>query len=117
MADDPKRGWITSDDVLDALGLAPAGPGDVAYLSTCTAAANALAYRRRQAAGYLDDPDVVPGDAVKLGTVLVAVGLYRNRGALAGSAAFDDVGAPAPSSGTMPPDVLRLLGVPRAVSA
>lgn len=106
--------WITPDDVVAALGVAPTSPSDNAYLVDVTAAANAYAPRARLEAGYVDDVDVVPGPDVKAGTVLYAVDLYRGRGALSGSAAFDDVGAPIPSAASLRPQIMRLLGIPRA---
>lgn len=73
--------WIVNQDVLDWLGIAAATANDTAFVTVCTGAANAVAYRRRQAAGYRDSLTVVPGTDVKLGTTMFAAGLYRARGA------------------------------------
>lgn len=73
--------WIVNQDVLDWLGIAAATANDTAFVTVCTGAANAVAYRRRQAAGYRDSLSVVPGTDVKLGTTMFAASLYRARGA------------------------------------
>lgn len=73
--------WITNQDVLDWLGIAAATANDTAFVTVCTGAANAVAYRRRQAAGYRDSLTTAPDTAAKLGTTMFAAGLYRARGA------------------------------------
>ena len=102
--------WITVEEVTDALGAVPAT--DTAHLTRCTDAANAFAYRRRAAAGYLDDPDISPGPDATLGTVTYAVALYRERGTVDSFASFEAFNA-----GAIPPStygqVLRLLGINR----
>lgn len=106
--------WIAADDVAAAAGLAPVAAVDVAYLAACTDAAEDFARKRRAAAGYADDPDTVPSPSVKLGTVVYALYLYRSRGAMSGSAVYDDLAAAPGSSAYVPPEVIRLLGIPRA---
>jgi hypothetical protein len=107
--------WIVVSDCDNALGLLPATAGDSAYLADCVAAANELGWRRRWTSGYLDDPDVVPDQAVKLGTIQYAVFLYRQRGAVDGTlAAFDDFGHVIPTGATWG-EILRLWGCNRPV--
>lgn len=108
--------WITDADVRAALGLAPSDVTDDAWLTDCTTAANVVAFRRRQAAGYLTDVETTPpDDAVKLGTVLFAVSRYRERGAPDGFASFDPLGSPVPSGGTWG-TILKLWGTNRPVA-
>ena len=108
--------WITTVDVRDALGLDPADTVDDAWLAQVTDAANDFTYRRRQQGGYTTDTvDVVPSAAVKTGAVMFAVSLYRDRGALEGSASFSEVGTAfyLPTGGQWG-QIKRLLGIPRA---
>ena len=108
--------WITVADVRAALGLAPSDVTDDAWLADCTAAANVVARRRRQAAGYLTDVDAaVPDDAVKQGTVLFAVARYRERGAVDGYASFDALASAAPTGGSWG-TILKLWGTNRPVA-
>ena len=108
--------WITEADVRAALGLAPSDVTDDAWLSDSTRAANDMAWRRRQAAGYLTDVETtVPDAAVKQGTVLFAVARYRERGAPDGFASFDELGNPVPSGGTWG-TILKLWGTNRPVA-
>jgi|Laugrefabdmm15sn_1035127.scaffolds.fasta_scaffold14099_3 hypothetical protein len=104
--------WITSADVQEFLGIASATANDTAYLATCVSAANAWCYRRRQAAGYNDLKASAPDGSIKLGTVLYAAGLYRERGSVDSYQTFDTMttGAPIASIGR----VLQLLGVNRS---
>jgi hypothetical protein len=102
--------WIDSTEVAEALGTVSASDTD--FLDRCTAAANAFAYRRREQAGYTDDPDVSPGPDASMGTTMYAVALFRERGSVDSFASFEDF-----STGVFPQSsfgqVLRLLGVPR----
>jgi len=102
--------WVTTDDVKLALGIAPADTTDDAWLTQVTAAANDVAYRRRFAAGYVDDKSALPDDAVKQGTVMYAVSLYRERGAVDGFASMSELGTFTPSGGTWG-QCLKLWGV------
>jgi hypothetical protein len=101
--------WITSTQVADALGLpVSADP----FLNECTDAANAYCFRRRQKAGYDDDPDVSPGADVSMGTIIYAEALFRERGAVDSYPSFDAFAAGAVPSASMG-QVNRLLGTPR----
>jgi hypothetical protein len=103
--------WIDTSNVTEFLGIATATANDTAYLGTCVAAANAFAYRRRHQAGYHDSPVVVPNDAVRLGTVLYAAGLYRERGSVDSFQSYDSMNMPLPTMSMG--RVLQLLGVGR----
>lgn len=103
--------WATPDDVNAALG---GTATDTDFLTACTDAANAYAWRKRFEAGYVDDATVTPGPDVTMGVVMYAVALYRERGSVDSYASFD-----AFASGVMPSSshgqVNRLLGVPRGM--
>jgi hypothetical protein len=94
------------------LGIASATSNDTAFITSCVSAANAYAYRRRREAGYFDSLTTVPGGDVKLGTVMFAGSLYRERGSVDSFASFDQMGTPVPfgSNG----QINRLLGVNRS---
>jgi hypothetical protein len=74
-------------------------------------AANAFAYRRRQAAGYFDSLSTVPGADVKLGTVLYAASQYRTRGSIDGYQSFESMSVGANTIGLG--QVMQLLGTNR----
>lgn len=104
--------WIVANDVVEWLGIASATANDTAFITSCVSAANAYAYRRRREAGYFDSLTTVPGGDVKLGTVMFAGSLYRERGSVDSFASFEQMGNPVPfgSSG----QINRLLGVNRS---
>lgn len=104
--------WITSADVQEFLGISSATANDTAYLATVVAASNAFCYRRRQAAGYSDSKASAPDGSIKLGAVLYAAGLYRERGSIDSFQVYDTMttGAPIATMGR----VLQLLGVNRS---
>lgn len=110
----PSCTWITNQNVLDWLGISPATANDTAFVTVCTEAANALAFRRRRSSGYTDALSSAPSADVKLGTIMYAGGLYRSRG----SASYDSFSAyesmqtatPAVAMG----EILRLWGCNRA---
>jgi len=104
--------WATSSDVVAWLGIASATANDTAFITTATAAANAYCYRRRREAGYFDSLSTVPGNDAKLGTIMYAGALYRERGSVDSYASFEEMSTAAPfgSSG----QINRLLGVPRS---
>jgi len=105
--------WIDDQDVLDWLGIDPATNGDLNFVTACTEAANAFAYRRRKAAGYADSLTVVPNAAAKLGTIQYAGMLYRERGTAGDNfATFNQFGT-VPITGSMG-QIMRLLGINRA---
>jgi hypothetical protein len=108
--------WITVDDVAAAAGVKPAAVADDAWLATVTDAANAWAFRMRQASGYVDDPNVAPGPDAAAGTTLYGLALYRERGAVDGYAGFSELGTTAPTGGTLG-QINRLLGIRKPVVA
>jgi len=103
--------WIDDQDVLNWLGIDPATMNDELFVAACTDAANAVAYRRRQAAGYTDSVSTCGSD-VQLGTTMYAAALYRERGSLDSFQSFDVMSTPAPV-GAMG-QILRLWGCNRA---
>lgn len=102
--------WITIDDVIGFLGLQPSDADDLTYLEDCTAAANDWAFDRRYAASYRDRPQLVPNNRVKLGTVLYASALYRERGSIDSYQSFQGMETPAPVTGSFG-QINRLLGL------
>lgn len=104
--------WISSSDVLSWLGISVATANDTTFVGSCTDAANAFAFRRRKEAGYFDSLTTVPSADVKLGTIMYAGALYRERGSVDSFASFNELGAPTPV-GSMG-QIMRLLGVNRA---
>ena len=104
--------WISSSDVLSWLGISVATANDTTFVGSCTDAANAFAFRRRKEAGYFDSLTNVPSADVKLGTIMMAGALYRERGSVDSFASFNELGAPAPV-GSMG-QIMRLLGINRA---
>jgi len=105
--------WITSADVLSWLGIATATANDTAFVTVCTEAANALAYRRRRAAGYTYALTPAPSADVKLGTTMMAGNLYRQRGAAGGESFMSYETMQAGGSPLAMGDILRLWGVNR----
>ena len=97
--------WITDADVEDVIGVV----ADLAFLTMVTDAANDWAWRRRYEAGYKDNPTVAPGSSAKLGTVMYAVALYREKGSVDSFQSFQQMPMVAPT-GTMG-QILRLLGI------
>ena len=104
--------WIVAADVLAWLGISVATANDTAFVSSCTDAANAFAFRRRKEAGYFDSLTTVPGADVKLGTTMVAGSLYRERGSVDSFASFEAMNIPG-TVGSMG-QINRLLGVNRS---
>jgi len=104
--------WITSQMVVDWLGIATATANDTAFISKCVAAANAYAYRRRREAGYFDSLTTVPGGDVELGTIMFAGSLYRERGSVDSFASFEQMGTPVPFGANG--QINRLLGINRS---
>jgi hypothetical protein len=102
--------WITTEDVAEFLGETPTG-ADATWLESCTDAANTFAATRRGAAGYSDNPTVAPSSAVRLGAMLYAGALYRERGSVDSYQSFQDlpIAGPVGSMG----QIMRLLGIGR----
>lgn len=105
--------WILAADVLSWLGISVATANDTTFVGVCTDAANAWAYKARKMAGYQGESlSTVPSSAVKLGTIMYAGALYRERGSVDSFASFGELGAPAPV-GSMG-QIMRLLGIRRS---
>jgi len=108
---EPEVSWIVAADVTQWLGITVATANDTAFIATCVAAANTYCARVRYEAGYHDDADAVPDDSVKLGTIMYAATLYRERGSVASFSSFDQMGGGTPF-GSMG-RIKQLLGVGR----
>ena len=107
--------WITSQNILDWLGITVATAGDQTFTTTCAAAANAFCYRRRQEAGYIDSLTTVPSQDVFLGTVMYGAALYKARGSVDVFSSFQDMGqSPVPG---MNGQIKQLLGIDRPACA
>jgi len=104
--------WVTTEDVELFVGQVEPATDEADYLELCTDAANNWCYNRREAAGYSDNPTVVPGAAVKAGTVLYAASIFRQKGSLDNFQSFEAMPTPAPV-GSMG-EIMRLLGIGRA---
>jgi hypothetical protein len=104
--------WVQSSDVLSWLGIAVSTANDTAFVTACTEASCAFAFRRRKEAGYFDSLTTVPGADVKLGTTMLAGALYRERGSVDSFASFEAMNIPG-SVGSMG-QINRLLGVNRS---
>jgi len=102
--------WITSEDVADYQGWT-LDVDENTSIDICVDAANEWAYTRRRAAGYNDNPTVVPGESAKLGTIMYAAALFNERGALDQIPSFSEIPTPAPA-GSMG-QIMRLLGIGR----
>lgn len=103
--------WITSADVQVFLGITSATANDTAFLTQCVNASNAWCFARRVQAGYHDALGTVPSDAVKMGAVLMASSLYRERGSIDSFQTFEGMGtAPIATMGR----VNQLLGIKRS---
>jgi hypothetical protein len=105
--------WIVAADVLSWLGISVATANDTTFVGVCTDAANAWAYKARKMAGYqAESLTTAPSSAVKLGTIMYAASLYRERGSVDSYASFQDMAISAPT-GTMG-QIMRLLGIRRS---
>ena len=104
--------WVNNAAVEEYLGVTFTAASDTNYLTKCTAAGNAFAYRRRYEAGYLEDSlTTSPGGDVTLGTIMVASAYFRQRGAYNSLANFDGMGIAPPAGIT--PMIMQLLGINR----
>ena len=105
--------WIVAADVLSWLGISVATANDTTFVGVCTDAANAWAYKARKMGGYqAESLSTAPSSAVKLGTIMYAAALYRERGSVDSFASFQDMGSPTPV-GSMG-QIMRLLGIRRS---
>ena len=105
--------WIVAADVLAWLGIDVATANDTAFVTSCVNASNAWCYRKRREAGYIDTMGTAPSADVKLGAVMYAATLYRERGSVDGFASFDSMGIAAAPSATLG-RIMQLLGCGRA---
>ena len=104
--------WVVDADVTAWLGVSSATANDTAFITTCTAAGNAWCYRKRKEAGYTDATNTSPSADVKLGTIMYAATLYRERGSVDSFASFDGMGSlPIPATLGR---IMQLLGCGRA---
>ena len=103
--------WIDADDAQEFLGTVD-DPDELTFLGTCVAAANDWAFRRREAAGYRDNPTAVPNGSVKMGVILYAGALFREKGSVDSFQSFEAMPTPSPT-GSMG-QIMRLLGIGRA---
>jgi hypothetical protein len=103
--------WIDEDDAQEYLGEIT-DPDELTFLGTCVEAANDWCYHRRNTAGYVDNPTVVPNSAARLGVIQYAASLFLQRGTLDGFQSFEAMPTPAPA-GQMA-QIMRLLGINRA---
>jgi hypothetical protein len=109
--------WTSKAMIAAALG---AGVGDDftadPYSDQVVAAANAVCFRKRAAAGYYDttgDSDPAPAADVALGTTLYGVALWRERASTDGYSSFEDLAAFTPTGGSWG-QIKRLLGIGKA---
>ena len=107
--------WITSQNILDWLGITVATAGDQTFTTTCAAAANSFCYRRRQEAGYIDSLTTVSSQDVFLGSVMYGAALYKARGSVDVFSSFQDMGQ-SPVVG-MNGQIKQLLGIDRPACA
>jgi hypothetical protein len=95
----PSVSWIVAADVTSWLGIDVATANDTAFITVCVNAANNYIFRKRREAGYTDSQSTVPGADVKLGTIMYAATLYRERGSADSFASFDSMSSiPIPST-------------------
>ena len=108
----PSISWITSAMVLEFLGIDVATANDTAFIATCVAAANYWCWNKRRESNYADSQTTVPNNSVKLGAILYAGTLYRERGSADSFASFDSMSSiPIPSTLGR---IMQLLGTSRA---
>jgi len=105
--------WIADADVTAWLGIDSATANDTAFITTCRQAANAWCFRKREQAGYTDSLTTVPSADVKLGTIMYAATLYRERGAVDSFASFDAIAVGAVPNLSMG-RIMQLLGINRS---
>jgi hypothetical protein len=109
---EPEIEWIDDDDLEKYLDIPLTSANAAVLITQSVEAANRVAYRRRQEAGYLTDvTDEVPNEAVFLGTLMIAAAYFRQQGSYTALASFDGMGVP-PANG-ITPMVLQLLGINR----
>ena len=111
LVSNPVCTWIDKQDVLDWLGIPLASANDDTFVTACAQASNQFCFRRRQEAGYKDSLTTVPSQDVKLGSIMMAGALYRQRGSIDQFASFDAMGTA--SVVGLSPIIKQLLGIDR----
>lgn len=107
--------WCDANDVEGFLGVTPADAGDIAWLDFAVASGNDWAYDRRQSAGYSDLIEAAPSQRAKVGTIMKAAEIYRQRGSFGSYQQYtemDAIGAIGANT-----ELLKLLGIPRPAIA
>ena len=85
--------WCSSADVKSWLGIDVATANDDAFVTVCVNASNVWCHRKRREAGYTDPTASAPSADVKLGAIMYAATLYRERGTSGDSyGGFDGMG-------------------------
>jgi len=85
--------WCSSADVKSWLGIDVATANDDAFVTVCVNASNIWCHRKRREAGYTDPTASAPSADVKLGAIMYAATLYRERGTSGDSyGGFDGMG-------------------------
>jgi hypothetical protein len=103
--------WIDDEDVADWLGIEVATSAESDFLEFCAQSSNDFCYRRRRESGYVDPLATPPSDDVKLGSVMYAGALYRQRGAIDQFASFDGMSTAMVTG--LAPIIKQLLGIDR----
>jgi hypothetical protein len=109
----PSVTWIVNADVVEWLGIDSATANDTAFITTCVAAANYWCWNKRRESNYADSLTTVPDASVKLGTIMYAATLYRERGTSGDSYASYDGFGNQPQPVTLA-RIMQLLGASRA---
>ena len=102
--------WLTAAEVAARIG--PTAPPADPVIGEVAAASEDHIRDQRAAAGWLDNPDVVPGPAVHEACLLYAVSLYRDRAATGEVPAYTELEA-VPSTAAIYPRVKGLARFPR----
>ena len=76
----PSVQWCTSANVIEWLGIDSATANDTAFIAKCVSASNYWCWNKRREAGYTDSQATAPNDSAKLGAIMYAATLYRERG-------------------------------------
>lgn len=103
--------WISVADLQNYLGLVVATSAETTFLAQCRASGNAFCFRRRREAGYSDQLGTPPDESVKLGTLMYAASMYRQRGSIDTFAGFDGMSTATVSG--LSAIIKQLLGVDR----
>jgi hypothetical protein len=107
--------WIDEEDVAAWVGIEVATTAEEEFLEQCADASNQFCFRRRNEAGYTDSLSTPPSEDVKLGTIMYAGALYRQRGSIDQFASFD--GMSTAQVVGLAPIIKQLLGIDRPAVA